>query len=89
LDSENSGFQGLGIDAWLLSDEEAISRVTQSRSGRPARRVNDPPESIEQPRKYHRILWEARVAYTDVVAAEIAKESDSGGKVVLAVEIFD
>jgi len=65
------------MEAWLLADEEAISRVTQSRSGRLARRVNDPLESLEQPKEtLHRILSEARVAYTDGVAGEIAKESD-------------
>ncbi|MBI5968627.1 MAG: DUF4276 family protein [Deltaproteobacteria bacterium] len=65
------------LEAWLLADEEAISRVTVDRSGKPVPRVNESLESIPQPKQtLHKILGEARVAYTDGVAREIAKESD-------------
>jgi len=65
------------LEAWLLADEEAISRVTQSRTGRRVSRINEPLESISQPKKFlYKVLSEARVPYTDVVAQEIARESD-------------
>ena len=39
------------LEAWLLADEEAISRVTRSRSGKPAVPVNKPLESIIDPKE--------------------------------------
>src|SRR5574341_1492902 len=39
------------LETWLLADEEAISRVTQARSGRTVSRVNEDLESIIQPKE--------------------------------------
>lgn len=65
------------LETWLLADEEAISRVTQSRSGKSVSRVNENIESIIQPKNHlEQMLSEARVPYTDKVAKEIARESD-------------
>jgi hypothetical protein len=65
------------LETWLLSDETAISKVTQSRSGRTVSRINDTLESIVQPKeRLYKILSDARVPYTEAVAREIAKESD-------------
>ena len=65
------------LEAWLLADEEAVSKVTQSRTGRRVSRINEPLESISQPKELlYKVLSEARVPYTDMVAQEIAKESD-------------
>ena len=65
------------LETWLLADEEAISRVTQSRSGRTVSGVNEDLESIVRPKdRLEQMLSEARVPYTDKVAEEIARESD-------------
>ncbi|SRR5579875_1528419 len=65
------------LETWLLADEEAISRVTQPRSGRTVARVNENLELISQPKeRLKKILFDAKVAYTPEVAREIAKESD-------------
>lgn len=66
------------LETWLLADEEAISRVTQSRFGGTVSRVNENLESIIQPKeKLERILSDVKVPYyTAEVAREIAKESD-------------
>lgn len=65
------------LEAWLLSDEEAISRVTSSRSGKTVARVNEDIELIPHPKeKLKEILSSAKVYYTPDVAREIAKESD-------------
>lgn len=65
------------LETWFLADEEAISRVTQTRSGRTVARVNEDLESIIQPKeRLKEILSEAKVYYTPEVAKEIAKESD-------------
>jgi len=65
------------LEAWLLADEEAISKVTANRLGKAVPRVNEFLESIAQAKEMlGKILAEAKVPYTDVVAREIAKESD-------------
>lgn len=65
------------LEAWLLADEEAVSRITQSQSRKSVLRVNEPLESISQPKQILRgILSEAQVSYTEAVAREIAQESD-------------
>ncbi len=65
------------LETWLLTDEEAISRVTQSRSGRTVSKVNEDLESIIQPKeRLKKILSDAKVPYTAEVAREISKESD-------------
>jgi hypothetical protein len=65
------------LEAWLLADEEAISRVTQSRSEKPVARVKENLESISHPKeKLEEMLSEAKIYYTPEVAREIAKESD-------------
>lgn len=65
------------LEAWLLADEHAISKVTQSRSGKVVSRVNYSLESIINPKEIlYRVLAEANVPYTDAVAREIARESD-------------
>lgn len=64
------------LEAWLLADDEAISKVTQSRSGKPVSRVNENLESIVQPKERLKdILSKAKVPYTPEVAREIAKET--------------
>ena len=70
------------LETWLLADEEAISRVTQTRSGRIVSRVNENLESITQPKeKLEEILFNANIPYTPEVARQIAKESDISNKV--------
>lgn len=65
------------LETWLLADEEAISRVTRPRSGRTVSGVNEDLETIIRPKdRLEQMLSEARVAYTDKVAKEIARESD-------------
>jgi hypothetical protein len=65
------------LEAWLLADEEGISRVTVSRSGKHVARVNEDLESIFRPKeKLSNLLIGADVPYTDVVAGEIARESN-------------
>jgi hypothetical protein len=65
------------LEAWLLADEQAISKVTQSRSGKLVGRVNESLETVINPKEIlYKILTEADVPYTDAVAQEIAKESD-------------
>lgn len=65
------------LEAWLLADEAAISKVTQSRSGKSIVRVNELLESVDQPKELlYRILSEVGVYYTEAVAREIAKECD-------------
>ncbi|MDA2918141.1 DUF4276 family protein [Desulfobacterota bacterium AH_259_B03_O07] len=65
------------LETWLLADEEAISRVAQTRFGRPVSRVNEDLESIFQPKeRLTRILSDAKLTYTAEVAREIARESD-------------
>lgn len=65
------------LETWLLADEEAISRVTQTRSGKTVARVNEDLESIIQPKeRLYKLLSDAHVPYTEAVAQEIAKESD-------------
>jgi hypothetical protein len=65
------------LEAWLLADEEAISRITQSRSGRVVQRVSESLECLSKPKEtLYKILSEAGVAYAEAVAREIAKESD-------------
>ena len=65
------------LEAWLLADEEAISRVTRSRSGKPAVPVNKPLESIIDPKEtLGKVLSDAKVPYTPAVAQEIARESN-------------
>lgn len=65
------------LETWLLADEEAISRVTQARSGRKVSRVKEHLESIIQPKeRLKKILSDAKVPYTAEVAREISKESD-------------
>lgn len=65
------------LETWLLADEEAISRVTQFRSGRTVSRINETLESIVHPKeKLKNILSNAKVPYTAEVAREIAKESE-------------
>ena len=50
------------LETWLLTDEEAISRVTQSRSGRTVSKVNEDLESIIQPKeRLKKILSDAKV----------------------------
>jgi len=65
------------LETWLLADEEAISKVTQARSGRTVARVSENLESIPQPKeKLKEILSGAKVPYTREVAREIAAHSD-------------
>lgn len=65
------------LETWLLADQEAISKVTKSRSGRTVSGVNENLESIIQPKeRLEGILSGAKVYYTPEVAREIAKESD-------------
>ena len=65
------------LETWLLADEGAISKVTQSRPGKTVVKVNESLESIIHPKeKLLDILSDAGVAYTSEVAREIAKESD-------------
>jgi hypothetical protein len=65
------------LEAWLLADEEGISRVTRSRSGKPVGRVNENLESITHPKeKLKEVLSEAKIYYTPEVARQIARESD-------------
>ncbi|MEW6409067.1 MAG: DUF4276 family protein [Nitrospirota bacterium] len=65
------------LETWFLADEEAISRVTQARSGKPVARVNENLESIRQPKeKLQEILSKAGIYYTPEVAKEIARELD-------------
>lgn len=65
------------LETWLLADEKAISRVTQSRSGRTVARVNEDLESIVHPKeRLQEMLSNAKIYYTPVVAREIARESD-------------
>jgi hypothetical protein len=65
------------LEAWLLADEEAISRVTRLQSGRTIARVSENLESIANPKeKLKELLSEARVYYTPEVARQIAKESE-------------
>lgn len=65
------------LEAWLLADDEAISKVTQSRSGKTVSRVNENLESIVQPKERLKdILSKAKVPYTPEVAREITKETD-------------
>ena len=61
------------LETWLLTDEDAISRVT----GKTISRVNEDLQSIIQPKeKLKKILSDGGVAYTAEVAKEIARESD-------------
>jgi hypothetical protein len=65
------------LETWFLADEEAISRVTQLRSGRTVSRINETLESIVHPKeKLKNILSNAKVPYTAEVAREIAMESE-------------
>jgi hypothetical protein len=65
------------LEAWLLADEIAMSKATQSRAGKTVARVNENLESISDPKeKLKEILSEVKVYYTSQVAREIAKESD-------------
>jgi hypothetical protein len=65
------------LEAWLLADEEAISRVTIPRSGKGVSCPNRPPESIPNPKEtLGGILSKAGVSYTRAVARDIAKEAD-------------
>lgn len=63
------------LETWLLADEEAISKVTQSRSGKSVSRVKENLEEITQPKeRLQKLLSGANVSYTPQVAKEIAKE---------------
>jgi len=65
------------LETWLLADDEAISRVTQARSGRTVSKVNENLGSIARPKNHlTQMLSEAEVPYTDKVAKEIARASD-------------
>lgn len=65
------------LETWLLSDERAISKVTQSRGGRPVSRVNKTLECVVNPKEeLQKILGEAGLFYTEEVAREIAMESN-------------
>lgn len=64
------------LETWLLADEEAISRVTQSRSGRTISRVNENLESIIHPKEKLKEILSSKVPYTPEVAREIAQESN-------------
>lgn len=65
------------LETWLLADENAISKVTQARSGKTVSRINENLESIVNPKeKLQNILSNAGVPYTPVVAREIAKGLD-------------
>lgn len=65
------------LETWLLSDEEAISRVTQSRTGRTVSRVTENLESIFHPKERLKTLLSGiNVYYTQAVAKEIAKLVD-------------
>jgi hypothetical protein len=65
------------LETLFLADEEAISRITQARSGKPVARVNENLESICQPKeKLQEILSKAGIYYTPEVAKEIARELD-------------
>lgn len=65
------------LEAWLLADEEAISKVTSSRSGRTVVRISENLESIIHPKeKLREILSGAKVYYAPEVARGIAKEAD-------------
>jgi hypothetical protein len=64
-------------ETWFLADEEAISKVTQARSGKRVARVTEDLEPILQPKeKLKQILSDAGVPYTREVAREIAEQSD-------------
>lgn len=65
------------LEAWLIADEIAMSKATQSRSGKTIAKVNENIESIIDPKqKLKEIFSEVKVYYTPEVAREIAKESD-------------
>lgn len=61
------------LEAWLLADEEAISKVTQ----KPMARIKEDLESINDPKeKLKEILSQSKISYTPSVARNIAKESN-------------
>ncbi|MEW6675853.1 MAG: DUF4276 family protein [Nitrospirota bacterium] len=63
------------LETWLLADENAISKVTGTRSGRTVSRINKNIESILDPKgRLQNILSAAGVPYTPVVAQEITRE---------------
>jgi hypothetical protein len=65
------------LEAWLLADGNAISKITQSRSGRTVTRVDENLESINNPKqRLQKILSVAQVPYTPQVARKIAQEID-------------
>lgn len=65
------------LETWLLADENAISKVTQARSGKTVSKINENLESILNPKeRLQNILSMAGVPYTPAVAQEIAKELD-------------
>jgi hypothetical protein len=64
------------LETWLLADEEAISRVSQSRSGKISPRINENLELITDPKVKLKDILSVKVPYTAEVAREIARESD-------------
>jgi hypothetical protein len=61
------------METWLLSDEQAISKVV----GRTVQRVNQTLEDIQQPKeKLKELLSKAKANYTAETLRRIAEESD-------------
>ncbi|MGB9629710.1 MAG: DUF4276 family protein [Thermodesulfobacteriota bacterium] len=59
------------LEAWMLADEEAISKITQ----KPIVRIKGDIESINDPKeKLKEILSQSKISYTPSVVSNIAKE---------------
>jgi len=65
------------MEAWLLADAQAISRVIHRRVGRSIARTHDAPQGLLDPKPTLTALLEGnRIDYTPAVAGEIAHEVD-------------
>jgi len=63
------------VEAWLLADADALSRVVVNRRGKRLERTHDRLEDLLDPKSMMRgLLSDNRVAYTSAVGAEIARE---------------
>ncbi len=61
------------VEAWLLADADALSRVVVNRRGKRLERTHDRLEDLLDPKSMMRgLLSDNRVAYTSAVGAEIA-----------------
>jgi hypothetical protein len=63
------------VETWLLADvAEGVNAVAKKRGGRAVAEVQGTLEEIEYPKeRLRQLLSEARLEYTDQVAAEIAR----------------